>query len=45
VMYEIPSRADVRRVIINADVITARNKPLLITRSERTTAYPEDESA
>ena len=45
VMYEIPSRADVRRVIINGDVITARNKPLLITRSERTTAYPEDESA
>ncbi len=45
VMYEIPSRADVRRVIINGDVITERNKPLLITRSERTTAYPEDESA
>src|SRR5258706_8133867 len=45
VMYEIPSRADVRRVIINGDVITRRHKPLLITRSERTTAYPEDESA
>ncbi len=45
VMYEIPSRADVRRVIINGDVITARNKPLLITRSERATAYPEGESA
>ncbi len=45
VMYEIPSRADVRRVIINADVITARHKPLLITRTERPTAYPENESA
>ena len=45
VMYEIPSRADVKKVIINADVITARTKPLLVTRSERSTAYAEDESA
>src|SRR6184192_263320 len=45
VMYEIPSRADVKKVIINADVITAHNKPLLETRSERATAYSEDESA
>ncbi len=45
VMYEIPSRADVKKVIINGDVITAHNKPLLITRGERNTAYPEDESA
>ena len=45
VMYEIPSRADVKKVIISGDVITARNKPLLETRSSRTTAYAEDESA
>src|SRR5690348_17652545 len=45
VMYEIPSRPDVKKVIINSDVITAHHKPLLITRSNRTTAYPEDESA
>ena len=45
VMYEIPSRADVKKVIINGDVISQRNKPLLITRTERNTAYPEDESA
>src|SRR5438876_8405946 len=45
VMYEIPSRADVKKVIINGDVITARHKPLLETRSTRTTSYPEDESA
>jgi ATP-dependent Clp protease ATP-binding subunit ClpX len=45
IMYEIPSRADVKKVIINADVITARNKPLLITRSERAASYSEDESA
>jgi len=45
VMYEIPSRGDVKRVIINSDVITSHIKPLLETRSNRTTAYPEDESA
>jgi ATP-dependent Clp protease ATP-binding subunit ClpX len=45
VMYEIPSRADVKKVIINGDVITSRHKPLLVTRTERTNAYSEDESA
>jgi ATP-dependent Clp protease ATP-binding subunit ClpX len=45
IMYEIPSRVDVKKVIINSDVITQRNKPLLITRTERATAYSEDESA
>ncbi len=46
VMYEIPSRADVKKVVINADVINDRNKPLLITRTgatDQATAY--DESA
>ena len=48
VMYEIPSRADVKKVIINGDVIASHHKPLLVTRSEmvrseRATAY--DESA
>ncbi len=45
IMYEIPSRMDVKKVIINSDVITQRNKPLLITRTERAAAYSEDESA
>jgi ATP-dependent Clp protease ATP-binding subunit ClpX len=45
VMYEIPSRVDVKKVIINAEVIKARTKPLLITRSERPSSYAEDESA
>ncbi len=44
VMYEIPSRGDVKKVIINGDVITEHHKPLLVTRSDRT-AYSEDESA
>ena len=45
VMYEIPSRADVKQVIINGDVISAHNKPKLITRTERANIYPENESA
>ncbi len=45
VQYEIPSRSDVKRIIVNGDVITQHHKPLLVTRSERTSAYSEDESA
>ncbi len=45
VMYEVPSRGDVKKIIINGDVITSHNKPLLVTRGERNTAYSEDESA
>jgi ATP-dependent Clp protease ATP-binding subunit ClpX len=45
VMYEIPSRADVKKVIINADVIAGHSKPLLINRTERPATYVENESA
>jgi ATP-dependent Clp protease ATP-binding subunit ClpX len=46
IMYEVPSRTDVKKVMINGEVITAHHKPLLVTRSDRsTTAYSEDESA
>jgi ATP-dependent Clp protease ATP-binding subunit ClpX len=45
VMYEIPSRADVKKVVINGDVIAHHHKPLLVTRSERANTYSEDESA
>jgi len=45
VMYEIPSRADVKRVVIDGDVITSRHKPMLVTRGERANAYSENESA
>jgi ATP-dependent Clp protease ATP-binding subunit ClpX len=34
VMYEIPSRADVRKCIINADTIHRKSGPLLITQDE-----------
>lgn len=45
VMYEIPSRADVKKVVISGEVISHNHQPLLITRSERSNAYSEDESA
>jgi len=45
VMYEIPSRGDVKKVIINGEVIAANQKPLLVTRTERANSYSEDESA
>jgi ATP-dependent Clp protease ATP-binding subunit ClpX len=45
VMYEIPSRSDIKKVVINGDVIRSHHKPLLVTRGERNSAYPEDESA
>jgi ATP-dependent Clp protease ATP-binding subunit ClpX len=45
VMYDTPSRADVKKVIINEDVMTGSHKPLIVTRSERAPAYSEDESA
>ncbi len=46
VMYEIPSRGDVKKVIINSDVINSHSKPLLVTRSERNSpTYSENESA
>jgi ATP-dependent Clp protease ATP-binding subunit ClpX len=45
VMYEIPSRSDIKKVVINGDVIKSHHKPLLVTRGERNPAYPEDESA
>lgn len=45
VMYEIPSRADVKKVVINGEVIAEHHKPLLVTRSERANTYSENESA
>jgi ATP-dependent Clp protease ATP-binding subunit ClpX len=35
VMYEIPSRSDVRKCVISADTILTGKTPLLLTRSER----------
>src|SRR3989441_6478088 len=35
VMYEIPSRSDVRRVIVTADAIDRKSKPLLLSKNEQ----------
>ncbi|MGK2965551.1 MAG: ATP-dependent Clp protease ATP-binding subunit ClpX [Tepidiformaceae bacterium] len=36
VMYDIPSRGDVRKCLVNADTITKRQRPLLLTRGGQT---------
>jgi len=43
VMYEIPSRADVKRCIVDADVISGRGRPYLEIRTDR--APIEEKSA
>jgi len=35
VMYEIPSRADIKKCVISAETVTRRKGPLLLTRAER----------
>src|SRR5918911_1557613 len=35
VMYEIPSRSDVRRVIVTADAIDRKSKPILLSKNEQ----------
>jgi len=46
VMFDIPSRGDVKKCVVNADVIVNHQKPLLITRTDRPVAeVPVDESA
>jgi ATP-dependent Clp protease ATP-binding subunit ClpX len=41
VMYEVPSRTDVQKCIVNGDTIRQRRRPLLVTRSGQEIA-PED---
>ncbi len=45
VMFEIPSRGDVKKVLIDADVIAHRRPAQLVTRSETRGVELEDESA
>jgi ATP-dependent Clp protease ATP-binding subunit ClpX len=47
VMYEIPSRGDVKKCVINAETVTQKKQPILVTRSERMVEVGEitDESA
>ncbi|MFC1994728.1 ATP-dependent Clp protease ATP-binding subunit ClpX [Chloroflexota bacterium] len=47
VMYEIPSRKDVKKCLINAEVVISRGRPLLLTSSGQVVAEEEitEESA
>ncbi|HEU5347551.1 MAG TPA: ATP-dependent Clp protease ATP-binding subunit ClpX, partial [Ktedonobacterales bacterium] len=45
VMFEIPSRGDVKKVTIDGDTITRRKPAQLITRGEARAVELEDESA
>jgi len=42
VMYEIPSRSDVRRVVVHADAIAHRRRPLLVGEAGRPLNWGED---
>ncbi|TAK35207.1 MAG: ATP-dependent Clp protease ATP-binding subunit ClpX [Chloroflexota bacterium] len=47
VMYEIPSRGDVRKCLITGDTVKGQKGPILLTASDRTVEYEQvkDESA
>jgi len=42
VMYEIPSRKDVRKCIVSAETVLRRGAPLLLTQSERPVDFLEE---
>jgi ATP-dependent Clp protease ATP-binding subunit ClpX len=43
VMYEIPSRSDIVRCVVNADTIRRNVRPLLLSQSGRTVPWDEEE--
>ena len=43
VMYEIPSRSDVVKCVVNADTIRRKVRPLLLTQSDRPVPWEEEE--
>jgi ATP-dependent Clp protease ATP-binding subunit ClpX len=45
VMYEIPSRQDVRKCIINADTIRNKTRPLLLTHAELPVEWEKESAA
>jgi ATP-dependent Clp protease ATP-binding subunit ClpX len=45
VMFELPSRADVKKVVIDSDAIHHRKAPQMVTRAEARAVELEDESA
>src|SRR5581483_2112963 len=45
VMYEIPSRQDIRKCIINADTIRTKSRPLLLTHAEIPVEWEKESAA
>lgn len=45
VMYEIPSRDDIRRVVVNDDAIRGEARPLLLSESDTPLKWSDEESA
>ncbi len=45
VMYEIPSRRDVRKCLIDGDTIRHHQKPTLVTQTEVAVPWPKEETA
>jgi ATP-dependent Clp protease ATP-binding subunit ClpX len=43
VMYEIPSRSDVVKCVVNADTIRRNVRPLLLTQADRPVSWEEEE--
>ena len=41
-MFEIPGRPDIRRVIVNRDVIEGRTPPLILTESNEALQWSDD---
>lgn len=45
VMYEIPSRQDIRKCVINADTIRSKTRPLLLTHAELPVEWEKESAA
>ncbi len=45
VMFEIPSRTDIRKVIVNAEAINGESRPLILAEGERPLRWSDEEMA
>lgn len=45
VMFEIPSREDIRKVVVNAEVIRRESRPLILSENEKPLRWSGDEKA
>lgn len=45
VMFEIPSREDIRKVVVNGDAITGRSRPMIMSEAEKLLKWSDSEKA